>query len=67
MIRMPETELRRTIKQRDGISDDDFDEMLIEAGILLRSNLDPEEVMYEIFSLEPDYIFDLIEELERVS
>ena len=57
------TDLRKIIKERDDITDEEFDYMVDEARDCLDSGEDPQDVLQEIFSIEPDYIMDLIEEM----
>ena len=57
------TELRKIIKERDDITDEEFDCMIDEARDCLDSGEDPQDVLQEIFSIEPDFIMDLIEEM----
>lgn len=59
------TSLKKTLIERDGISKDEADELIAEARANLMVALDEEdfEMAYntcEIFSLEPDYLEDLI-------
>lgn len=66
------TELRRIIRIRDGITNEDFDDVLRDilceecdsSGIPLS---DPEDILNDYFSIEPDYVFDLFEELANVT
>ena len=50
--------IRTIVKQRDALSDADIDEMFEEAQKLIAEGADPEEVLHDVFGLEPDYIFD---------
>lgn len=50
--------LRETIKQRDGISDEAFDELLEEFVDLLDDGEDPEEALAQVFEIEPDFLID---------
>ena len=54
------TTLERTLIQRDGYSREEAREALQEARERVTNGEDPEEILYEEFGLEPDYIFDLI-------
>lgn len=54
--------IRQTIHQRDNASNEEIDDMFEDARIMIREGEDPEDVLREIFGLEPDYIFD--EELD---
>lgn len=56
------TELRRILMARDGFNDHDADEMFNQARVEIDNGEDPEEVLLNDFGLEPDYIFDLLEE-----
>ena len=46
--------------RRDGISEREATEMVKEAKQRVLEGEDPEEVLYEEFGLEPDYVFELI-------
>ena len=52
--------LRDVIMRRDGLSADEVDELIDEAREAINEGEDPSEVLAEVFSLEPDYIFDLL-------
>ena len=54
------TTIERTLIQRDGYSREEAREALQEARERVTNGEDPEEILYEEFGLEPDYIFDLI-------
>jgi hypothetical protein len=54
------TTIERTLIQRDGYSRAEAREALQEARERVTNGEDPEEILYEEFGLEPDYIFDLI-------
>lgn len=56
------TELRNIIKNRDGITDDDFDDILADISEDEALN-DPEQVLADYFCIEPDFVFDLFDEL----
>jgi hypothetical protein len=55
------SELKRVIMQRDGISEAEADDLIDEAKKEVMAGADPEEVLEEMFGLEPDYIFDLLD------
>ena len=59
------TEFCRVVMKRDGISLEEFREQL-QAAVEDYGMDDPEELLREGFGLEPDYIFDLIDELARL-
>lgn len=50
--------IRQTIHQRDNASNEEIDDMFEEARMLIQDGEDPEDVLLEVFGLEPDYIFD---------
>jgi hypothetical protein len=56
-----ETELHRVLMFRDNLSFSEADDLIQEARQLVADGADPEEVLYEEFGLEPDYVFDLLE------
>lgn len=52
--------IKQVLMRRDGLSADEADEMVAYAKELVADGEDPEEVCYEEFSLEPDYMFELL-------
>lgn len=52
--------IKQILMQRDGMSADEAQEMLDEAREAVRQGADPEEILYEDFGLEPDYVFELL-------
>lgn len=54
------TTIERTLIQRDGLSRAEAHEVLQEARERVANGENPEEILYEEFGLEPDFIFDLI-------
>lgn len=52
--------LVQILMERDGMPMVDALEILQEARIEFNEGGDPEEILYDYFSLEPDYIFDLL-------
>jgi len=52
--------LKETIMKRDNLSKKEAEQMIEEARERIEDGEDPEEILYEEFGLEPDYIFDLI-------
>ena len=51
----------RTLVERDGISEQEAEQMVREARErVLEDGEDPEEVLLEEFGLEPDYLEDLL-------
>ncbi|MBK9617115.1 MAG: hypothetical protein IPO35_16980 [Uliginosibacterium sp.] len=55
----PET-IKQVLMRRDGLSADEADEMVAYAKERIADGEDPEEVCYEEFGLEPDYVFELL-------
>jgi len=52
--------LKQVLIDRDGYTSEEADELINEAKQLVLEGEDPEEVLYEEFGLEPDYIFDIL-------
>lgn len=50
--------IREIIANRDGISPDEIDALFAEAQDQIADGVDPEEVIADVFGLEPDYLFD---------
>ena len=59
--------LRKVIKDRDGIDDAEFDALVEEAADALEAGEDPDDILHETFSIEPDFVFDLIEEVQKLA
>ena len=58
---MPEmSELVRVLMRRDGLTLEEAEEQVAEARRMVAAGADPEEVLYDEFGLEPDYVFDLL-------
>jgi len=55
------TELKRILMERDELSSKEADEIISQARQMILDGEDAEEVLYEEFGLEPDYLFDLLE------
>lgn len=53
--------LKQVLMRRDKLSSDEADEAIAEAKELVAAGEDPEDVLYNEFGLEPDYIFDLLD------
>lgn len=53
--------LLAVLMRRDGLSKAEAQELIDEAKERVREGEDPEEVLYEDFGLEPDYVFDLLD------
>ncbi len=54
------TDLKKTIMLRDNLTADEAEEMIAAARARVYDGEDPEEILYEDFGLEPDYMFDLL-------
>lgn len=50
--------IRQIIARRDRASDSEIDDMFEDFQAGLDDGEDPEELLQDIFGLEPDYIFD---------
>lgn len=57
---MSNSSLLSVIMRRDGLSRSDAIEQINEAREMVANGADPEEVLYDEFGLEPDYVFDLL-------
>lgn len=53
-------DLKQVLMRRDGLTSEEADELINEAKERVAEGADPEEVLYDDFGLEPDYIFDLL-------
>ena len=52
--------LRDILIRRDGCSDEEADDLIAEAKKEVAGGADPEEVLADLFGLEPDYISDIM-------
>jgi len=52
--------LKQVLMRRDGLTEQQADEQILEAREAIFAGENPEEVLEDYFGLEPDYIFDLI-------
>ena len=52
--------IKRILIERDGMSEEEAEELLAEARELVLNGADPEEILLSDFGLEPDYVFDLL-------
>lgn len=59
-MKVRDTELVKVIMRRDGMALEEAVEMVNEARQRVADGEDPEEILYDEFGLEPDYIFDLL-------
>lgn len=50
--------IRSIIKTRDHASDDDVDSYFEMAAEEFAAGIDPEEILAQVFGLEPDFFFD---------
>lgn len=48
------------LMRRDGISKEEAEELVNDARERVRQGEDPEDILYDDFGLEPDYVFDLL-------
>ena len=53
--------LKEVIMRRDGLTSAEADDMIQEAKGWVNEGEDPEDVLHDVFGLEPDYIFDLLD------
>lgn len=53
--------LKEVLMERDNLSSDEADELIEEAREQVYNGEDPEEVLFNEFGLEPDYVMDLLE------
>jgi len=58
---MNRNKIVEVLMRRDGLSEEEALEILADGRRSVEQGEDPEEVLYQEFGLEPDYIFDLIE------
>lgn len=49
-----------TLIERDNLSEEEAQDQINSAKQRVSEGEDPEEILFEEFGLEPDYIFDLI-------
>lgn len=54
--------IREVLMRRDGLSGEEADELIAEAREELAKGRAPEEICEDWFGLEPDYIWDLVEQ-----
>lgn len=52
--------LKKTLMQRDELSEEVADELIELAAQRVREGEDPEEVLEDEFGLEPDFVLDLL-------
>lgn len=52
--------LAKVLMRRDGLTEEEAYELINEARNRVLEGEDPEEILYEEFGLEPDFVFDLL-------
>lgn len=50
--------IREILTTRDGSTADDIDDLFANATDDIADGIDPEDVISDVFGLEPDYLFD---------
>lgn len=61
MINTPiPSKLILTLMRRDGLTYEEAQNEIAEARKMIDEGYDPEELLHEVFGLEPDYVFDLL-------
>jgi hypothetical protein len=53
--------LKQVLMRRDKLSSDEADDAIEEAKALVADGLDPEDVLHDVFGLEADWVFDLLD------
>jgi hypothetical protein len=54
------SKLLKILMQRDGMTFGEAKDAIREAKQQVAAGCDPEEILYEDFGLEPDYIFEIL-------
>ena len=54
------SELKRILIERDGLSDQEANELISEAKLRILEGENAEEILEYDFGVEPDYIFDIM-------
>jgi hypothetical protein len=52
--------IKKVIMRRDGLTEAEADELILEAREMVAEGENPERVLRVEFGLEPDYVFDLL-------
>jgi len=52
--------LKQVLMRRDNMTEDEAVQLINEGKKEVEEGNDPEEVLFDLFGLEPDYIFDLL-------
>ena len=55
------TDLEKVVRHRDGLTKKDFHGLVIDAIGMYEDGVDLEEILYDVFGVEPDYFLDLLE------
>lgn len=55
---MIDESIRNIMARRDGMEKDDIDALFEDAREDLANGADPDDVLHDIFGLEPDYFWD---------
>ena len=55
------SELKEILMRRDDMTSEEADSAIDEARNMVADGEDPEEVLMDLFGLEPDYFLDLME------
>lgn len=50
--------IREIVKRRDEVNDEDVNELFADAAILIEDGYSPDDVLQDVFGLEPDYFMD---------
>lgn len=58
--------LKEVLMRRDDLTSAEADALIRDAQNQVRDGADPEEVLYDEFGLEPDFVFDLIETMYEI-
>jgi len=54
------SDLKQVLMNRDGMSSEEADSAISEMRERVLEGEDPEEILLDEYSLEPDYVFDII-------
>jgi hypothetical protein len=55
-----EESLLEVLMRRDDMTQEEAEAEIAEAKAMVALGSDPEEVLHDMFQLEPDYVFDLL-------
>ena len=59
--RVEQETLVQLLMRRDGLSETEAEEQVDDARSRVKFGEDPEEILYEEFGVEPDFVFELLE------